>query len=231
MMQRYPLQWPAGWKRTPVAARRRAQFSKSKTVYSSVPGSDHSYRQKTELTIAQATTRLMGELRKLGVLEGDAILSTNLRVRLDGLPISSQAQPEDPGVAVYWTRGDAAAAKVMAIDLYDRVEHNIAALAATIEAMRAIERHGGAVILERAFTGFTALPAPGQTTGRTWRDVFGFAHDVTVTASALEESYRRARGKAHPDRAGGSQEAFLEVEAAYEQGCAAIGRGEPATAL
>ncbi|KVD37855.1 hypothetical protein WJ41_22830 [Burkholderia ubonensis] len=62
------------------------------------------------------------------------------------------------GVAVYWeTR--AGARRVMAIDQYTRVADNLAAVAATLDAMRAIERHGGARILERAFTGFAALAA------------------------------------------------------------------------
>ena len=38
----------------------------------------------------------------------------------------------------------------MAIDAYTRTADNLAAVAATLEAMRAIERHGGAQILERA---------------------------------------------------------------------------------
>jgi hypothetical protein len=43
-----------------------------------------------------------------------------------------------------------------------RAADNLAAIAATLEAMRAIDRHGGATILNRAFTGFTALPPPAD---------------------------------------------------------------------
>jgi hypothetical protein len=68
----------------------------------------------------------------------------------------------------------------MAIDQYDRVEHNLAAIAATLDAMRAIKRHGGAEILDRAFTGFTALPAP-MAGGKPWRQVLGFDLDYTPT--------------------------------------------------
>jgi hypothetical protein len=102
------------------------------------------------------------------------------------------------------------------------VEHNLAAIAATLEAMRAIERHGGAEILDRAFTGFTALPPPvvGQ---RPWREVFGFAPDEEVSPLRLEGAYRTARGEAHPDRPGGSHEQFLAVQAAYEAGCRELG--------
>ena len=80
------------------------------------------------------------------MLEGDSIISTNLKLRLDGLPRSDQKEPDDPGVAVYWQRLSKPK-KVMAIDLYDRIADNLAAIGATLNAMRAIERHGGALIL------------------------------------------------------------------------------------
>ena len=57
-----------------------------------------------------------------------------------------------------------------------QVEESLAAIAATLDAMRAIERHGGARVLERAFTGFTAVPAPDAR--KHWREVFGFATAV-----------------------------------------------------
>jgi hypothetical protein len=91
-------------------------------------------------------------------------------LRNDGLPLSKQREPEDPGVAVYWkTDGKSL---VIAADCYTKIADNLAAVAATLDAMRAIERHGGAAILERAFTGFTALPAP-MTGQKPWRDVLG----------------------------------------------------------
>jgi hypothetical protein len=65
-------------------------------------------------------------------------------------------------VAVYWIKTGRKQMKCMAIDRYGRVADNMAAIAATIEAMRAIERHGSAEILERAFLGFQALPEPEQ---------------------------------------------------------------------
>lgn len=97
----------------------------------------------------------------------------------------------------------------MAIDAYTRVADNLGAIAATLEAMRAIERHGGAQILERAFAGFDALPAP-----KTHWDVLG------VKPGASKEEVQRAwRMKAaahHPDREGGSQAAMAEVNAARD---------------
>ncbi|WP_249183503.1 hypothetical protein [Burkholderia cenocepacia] len=61
--------------------------------------------------------------------------------------------------------------RVMAIDQYAWIADNLAAVAATRDAMRGIERRGGARILERAFTGFATLAAPGR--ARHWREVIG----------------------------------------------------------
>jgi hypothetical protein len=212
MTQRYPLAWPHGWKRVPAHLRKRARFSKGERVYSSTPGGSSWMRQR-EISIADSINRVLTELQRLGVLDGDSIISTNLQVRLDGLPRSGQAQPNDPGVAVYWQR-PGEGMKVMAIDIYDRVEHNIAAIAATLEAMRAIERHGGAMILERAFTGFDALPAPGGTVARGWRDVLGV--NGATKLEDVKPAYLRLRSIHHPDK-GGSAEMFNAVQIAYDQ--------------
>jgi hypothetical protein len=200
---RFPLAWPEGWRRFKENQRKSAQFKH--------------YGQR--ITVAEATTRLMREMDKLGVRDGDAVLSTNLKLRLDGLPRSDQAMPDDPGVAIYWKR-EGETMRVMAIDRYDRVEYNIAALAATMEAMRAIERHGGAVILDRAFTGFEALPAPGGS--QSWRDVLEIGADEKLDFLILTRQFQLLRSKSHPDK-GGSSEWFVRVERAYHEGRKALG--------
>jgi hypothetical protein len=126
------------------------------------------------------------------------VISSNLMLRNDGLPRSGQRAPDDPGVAVYWGHG--AKARCIAVDQYDRIADNLAAIAATLEAMRAIERHGGAAILERAFTGFTALPAPEQP----WQTL-GLP-DSHPTRDQVEDAYRRLAMKHHPDRGGDANE-------------------------
>ena len=197
----YPLQWPAGWKRLEPRFRTRAKFGRQ------TQSNYGNWKHRAELSIAQATDRVRDELRRMGILDDDLVISTNLQLRLDGLPRSSQRDPEDPGVAVYWREPASreAAPRCMAIDRYDRVADNLAAVAATLEAMRAIERHGGAEILERAFTGFTALPAPGGTAH--WRDM--------LDPEDPEGSYRRLRAQHHPDR-GGSADEFNAVQHAWE---------------
>jgi hypothetical protein len=204
MMEAYPLSWPAGWPRLSADRRRSAKFGKRQKH------TDYSWTTKHQLSVAQATARVRDELQRMGVLEGDLIISTNLTLRLDGLPRSGQGEPSDPGVAVYWqTRGKPT--RVMAIDAYDRVADNLAAIAATLDAMRAIERHGGAQILDRAFTGFVALPSAGPP----WYAVLGVRPDAT--ADDIREAYRAKAMEKHPDK-GGSHAAMSELNAARDEG-------------
>lgn len=204
MIETYPLCWPEGWPR--AKSRSFGHFGKSATTGAG-------YQQKRNLTISEGAARVIGELRRMGVRESNVIVSTNVRPNRFGLPMGDSANPQDPGAAVYWTNGKRDV--VMAIDQYTRLADNLGAIAATIEAMRAIERHGGAQILERAFTGFAALPAPGQTS-RGWREVLGFPPHSKPAYSELDAVYKRLRSAAHPDK-GGSHEAFMEVQTAFDQ--------------
>lgn len=204
----FPLTWPTGWKRTEPGKRSRAKFGRT------TQSAHGSWRTRTDLTIAQAVDRVRMELHRMGIHDDDLVISTNLQLRLDGLPRSSQGEPADPGVAVYWTdRYDRTQPpKCMAIDRYDRVADNLAAVAATLEAMRAIERHGGAEILNRAFAGFVALPGPEATD---WRAV--------LDAGDPDGSYRRLRSQHHPDN-GGDADQFQRVQRAWDSYQAETGR-------
>lgn len=199
----YPLCWPGSWKRTAPGDRKRATFN-AKNRDPSRP-----YVLTNRLNVSQATERVLYELARLNVERGDMIISTNVKVRLDGLPYSSQAEPADPGAAVYWRPRGTQQTKCMAVDRYDRVADNLAAIAATLEAMRAIERHGGAEILERAFLGFQALPPP-ITAARPWWEVLGFEDGRAVSLEDAERAFRELCKTHHPD-AGGNAEDFTAL--------------------
>jgi hypothetical protein len=201
----YPLSWPMGWRRHQSHERQSARFSKGRTQLS-VDG--HSTWQKYDkVTIGESVRRVVTELGRMGVPDWDVVISSNLEVRLDGLPRSNQRAPDDPGIAVYWGKGKAK--RCMAIDRYDRIADNLAAVAATLYAMRAIERHGGAEILDRAFTGFIALPAPEQP----WQ-VLGVG--ANATADEIEAAYRKLAAKHHPDRPTGSAAEMARINAARD---------------
>jgi hypothetical protein len=206
----YPLCWPAGWRRTRTSDRVPARFNKK---------DDTGWKER--LTTAQAIDRVMTELARLNQ-SGDwtMIVSTNVKTSSNGYARSSQPEPEDPGVAVYWKRTSDPAHKVMAVDQYTRLADNIAAIAATLNAMRAIERHGGAKILERAFTGFTALPAPN-----TWRAVFGWPEEKNVCDVEIKKRYNELAQQRHPDKKSGSHAGMVELNWALDQACLECGGG------
>lgn len=198
----FPLQWPGGWKRTGQYSRTRARFSKQTFVDRGVneQGQRMGHHTKGSISIAEGTDRVLRALNTMGYRQS-VIISSNLMLRNDGLPRSGQREPDDPGVAVYWGVGQKS--RCIAVDQYDRVADNLAAIAATLEAMRAIERHGGAAILERAFTGFTALPAPAAPE-QPWQTL-GLP-DSHQSREQIEEAYRRLAMKHHPDRGGDANE-------------------------
>jgi len=209
-MNAHPLSWPSGWPRTKPHAKQIGKFG------TKVRESGNSYDTSKKLTLAEAVQRVLDELGRMRVARKDVIVSTNVLLRLDGLPRSGQREPEDGGAAVYW-RERGGTQRVIAIDRYSRVADNLAAIAATLDAMRAVERHGGAVILERAFTGFTALPPPGGRTERTWRQVFGLQPGQPITADTLRALFRRLAAERHPDKDTGSDALMSELNVAYEQ--------------
>lgn len=198
----YPLTWPADWKRIEPQHRRDARFTTTRHSTS---------RRGQPLNISDGVLRVLEALQMMGLGRDDVVISTNVPLRLDGLPRSDRSEPGDPGAAVYWQEATGGR-KVMAVDQYTRVADNLAAIAATLDAMRAIERHGGAAILERAFTGFTALPAPGAR--REWWEVLGVPKGCN--REHITAAYRRLRSEHHPDK-GGSAERFDEVERAYRE--------------
>jgi len=211
----YPLCWPEGWKR--AKNRQRAAFNKTKEPRIDPQTQKHVYQGKTRLSVADAVKRVLAELGRMGVKDDDIIISTNVRLRLDGMPRSDQ-EPQDPGAAVYWQKKGWPTARTMAIDQYWRVADNLAAIAATLEAMRAIERHGGATILERAFLGFAALP---EKASQYWREVFGIEGIATV--DLIESRFRTLVKLRHPDVEGGTEQAFLELQQAREAARMEIG--------
>jgi hypothetical protein len=209
----YPLCWPEGWKRMSAAQRKYGHFNKTQNETTNYG----TWKRKRDLTVADGVDRVLAELERMGVDRQDVIVSTNVRTRLDGMPRSGERDPDDPGAAVYWkAAGDPM--RCMAVDRYTTVADNLAAIAATLDAMRAIERHGGAEIINRAFTGFAALP---ETTTKPWRKVLGFTDsdgkcNRTISLEEVKVRYREMVRTAHPD-AGGTPEEFRQITEARDQ--------------
>jgi hypothetical protein len=147
--------------------------------------------------VFDATGRLEAEIDRLG--GRDAVLSTNVSLRLDGRPRSDES-PADPGAAVYF--GFRGKATVLAADRFRTTADNIAAIAGHIEALRRVERYGVGTI-EQALAGYKALPADSAAN---WRAVFGFAAEARPTVDQLDSAYKAAARSRHPDLGGSDVE-------------------------
>lgn len=198
MIEAYPLYWPEGRPRTSKWERGNARF---------------------EATFARARDDVIREIKLLvgGTYQLDiaeVIISTNLPLRRDGLPLANQRQPEDTGVAVYFNYNKTPVS--FACDRWKKIEDNMRAVALTIDALRGIARWGTGDMMEAAFRGFTALPSPED-----WRAVLEVGSGP-VHRLALESQYRMLRSKHHPDK-GGNAERFQAVQRAWEQACRELG--------
>lgn len=197
----FPLAWPHGRPRRQPAERRRAAFGSVRQRGGS------SWVSKERLSVAEALSRLQHEIDALRA--SYPVVSSNVELRLDGMPRSGQREPDDPGVAVYFQL--AGKPHCLPCDTYDRVADNIAAVAKHIEATRAIERYGVADVAEM-FRGFRQLPPPSP---RDWREVLCLPPGPHVLQD-VEIMYRRLAARRHPDN-GGSHDAMAELNAAIAQ--------------
>ena len=197
----YPLQWPDGWPRWPDAERKDGRHEFRRPLTS---------RASPYWTFADARRALLDELRRLGAV--DVVISSNFKPSRDGLPVEGNRRPMDQGIAIYFRlRGTS---KTMARDRYTRAEENMRALTLSIEAIRSLERHGGSHMMERAFSGFEALPPPPSTH---WSDVLDVSRDAGE--AEIDAAFRHVAKTAHPD-AGGSNEAMAALVAARDAGLA-----------
>ncbi len=186
MKEAYPLCWPSGYKRTL-----------------------HRIQSRFKTTMDSAQRFLRDEVQRLG--GNNLIVSTNVPVRNDGGLYADwmRKKIDDPGVAIYFKRKGKEIS--LCCDQYNTVWENIYALGKGIEAMRGLERWGVSDFLDRAFTGFTALPESIIT--RYWWQVLGVSNNAT--SEEIRTAYLKNAKILHPD-AGGTVCAFQELQQAYK---------------
>ncbi len=212
----HPLCWPDGWSRTPGHGRQSDSVFSTRN-YGGTGGFN-------ALTFDRARRGLVEELERLKAV--GVVLSSNVPLRIDGSPHggAGERRYDDPGIAVYFSyKGKP---MVMAADRYYTTAGNMRSLALAIEAMRTLERHGGGVMMERAFAGFTALPPPaGMVPKRPWWEVLKYSADPAereiLSAPEIEARWRSMAKKAHPDN-GGSNEEMAELSQAKDDAVAEI---------
>lgn len=158
---------------------------------------------------------LRDEINRLG--GNNLVVSTNLRLRTDGGIYAADLAKriDDPGVAIYfkYKKKDIS----MCCDQYLRVWENIYALGKGIEALRGMERWGVSDFLERAFTGFTALPESTSAIAviDIWL-VLGLQNKPAYKDQVID-AYKTKAKELHPDVPGGSTEKFQQLQYAYEK--------------
>lgn len=205
----YPLQWPAGWQRTPETAREWGSFK----------GTLDAIRREL---LNEIDAIALGRDARTRTIRNYVVISTNFPLRRDGEIHAGAKEPTDPGVAVYFKRKGKQVC--LACDKYDRVWKNMRAISKSIEAMRGIERWGSSQLLDRAFTGFAALP---EKTGPGFRDVLGIPASQPLSEVVVMARFREQAKTAHPD-AGGSHEAFAALSQAKDIALATLRAGRAA---
>ena len=197
-----PLYWPDGWPRTRKVDVAPSRFLRSGRVKD---GDNYKSRPRTH-SMDEATAHLMGEMSRMGA--EDVLLSTNVRLRRDGLPMSNQGQPDDRGPAVYFELDGKQCS--LAFDKWNRVEDNVWAIANHIESLRGQARWGVGTV-EQAFRGYMALPE--KSGGESWWEILGVA--MNASEEQINEAFKKLAQTAHPDR-GGTHEAFDRIAKARD---------------
>lgn len=190
MIEAFPLYWPAG-------------YSRSKGQINS----------RFKVTMDKAQRFLRTEIDRLKGT--DLIISTNVPVKSNGLLYADwmRRKIDDPGAAIYFKYNGKNVS--MCCDQYERVWENIYALAKGIEAIRGMQRWGVSDFIDRAFTGFKALPE--NVVSDTWYNVLEV--DQFASYSEIYQAYLNKAKTAHPD-AGGNDELFIKIRSAYDQALA-----------
>ena len=192
MYEAYPLQWPEGYKRTQSYIRVNSPFKQS-------------------MDAAQQYLRL--EVKRLGGT--NLVVSTNLPLRQDGQLYADymRRKIDDPGVAIYFKRRGKYIS--LCCDNYKTVWENIYALGKGVEALRGLERWGISEFLDRAFTGFTALPDSKPIIAVDIWHVLGL-NLKPGTVDEVHSAYRSKAKLCHPD-AGGTTQAFQQLQECYQK--------------
>jgi hypothetical protein len=182
------------------------------------------YQQKPwpngrKITITSALDAVDDELRRMGCARR-AYIEADIdekHIRLDG-ELRSSATTRSPGCIIYASHRTLGELR-WACDRFSKLQFNIRAIAATIEALRSVDRYG-CVRDQQQFTGFKALPGEAGTTME--RDAaFEILRKYSLlflpadsTEETIGKAFLSARARVHPDRNQGYQGAWDEVIAA-----------------
>ena len=174
----YPLQWPMGVPRSLSWKREKSKFGKR----------DWNVSLKM----------LTAELSRLGA--SYVTISTNQKLRQDGLPYAQQIRIDDEGVAVYFTLEGAQIC--FPCDRWTSIAENLYAITLHIEAMRGQQRWGVGTA-KQAFAGYRALTAVA---GEGEDPFLVLGVEETASVEEIRVAHRELAKTAHPDRSGSTDQ-------------------------
>jgi hypothetical protein len=190
MVEAYPLHWPAGY-----------------------PRSNKQKDSRFTTTLGKARDFVKEEIKRL---KGkNPIISTDIPLKNDGDLRAdwSRYKLDDTGVAVYF---DLDGKQVcLCCDSYKKVWDNLHAIGRTIAALRQIDRDGVSDFLNRAFQGFKALPAAGESTTESCWDVLQM--NPTKNGAEITAQYKKLAFKLHPDQNSGDSVKMAILNVARKQ--------------
>lgn len=191
MIYVYPLQWPAGYDRT------------------ASPGYGG-----FKVDIEKADRELAQELERLGA--SSAYLSTDYELRMDGRPRRDRPAKSEAATLHFVRNGQEL---MIPCDRFNSLRDNIRAIGLSLAAIRSMERYGTSQMMDRALSGFAALPASASggtamVVEQPWHEILGV--DASAPREVIDAAYKAMRKKTHPDMPGGSVEDFNRVTQAYK---------------
>lgn len=189
----YPLSWPVGWPRLDSYKRQSSPY---------------------QVEFSKARDELLRELKLAGARE--IVISSNVPLRRDGMPLAGMAEPKDPGVAVYFTDRKKRA-RVIPNDHWRTVRENVRGIGYAVTALRMLERCGSGDVLDRAYAGFALLPETAGAASH-W-SVLGIAS--TANAGEVTRRFHELSREHHPDR-GGDTATFQAIAEAYHRALAEV---------
>jgi hypothetical protein len=164
-------------------------------------------------TILQAYEELVRQLELFGARE--IIVTTNIPITKVGKPYSRFAEPDDPGVGVYF-KDPKGIPRATGCDLWDRVKDNLWAIAKDIDAQRGRLRWG-VKTQEELYEEMKYLTPPGQTVtagqiaGNWW---VVLKVDPNASLSEIEQAYRDLARYYHPDSSTGNEKMMALINRA-----------------
>ena len=162
------------------------------------------------MTYARMLDDLERELKHLGAR--DIVIQAYFRredIRNDGWPRSSAPKPTDPGVIVGFAKSKGEEIS-FPCDTYLTYESNLRAISLTLSALRAIDRYGVTQHGEQ-YKGWAKLPPAPDRMKVEDAVQFIVLHTGIFPSNRdlLQDAYRAAARKLHPDTANGSDGQFI----------------------